>query len=188
MSGTNPTYPAGQCTRFVADNWSRPVGPYWGDASQWLRSASAYGYVLAGAPAVGAIAVWGPGAGGADPAGHVALVTGLAPLTVTEENWQGLGVVDSRVVDAGSLAGIAGYILPELHSEDPMTPDERTDLAGAQVAGLYAAVLHRDADEDPTGRDFWIAQMVTHGFTAAARAFVKEPESRTDIAAEAAGK
>jgi surface antigen len=179
------SYPDGECTRYCADNWTATVGPVWGDAHRWLASAIDAGYRISSTPRVGAIAVWAPGRGGAHAAGHVALVTGLAPLTVIESNWQFSLRVDSRFVGPDSLAGIAGYILPEL-VEDPMSTVDRGDLAAGTVISLYATVLHRDADADPAGRDFWWTQFMNHGWGAATRAFLANPESRADIAAEAA--
>jgi hypothetical protein len=115
MSGENLTYPDGQCTRYVADNWSEPVGPYWGDGREWLGSASAAGWdIVAGTTGgeAGDIAVWGPNVGGAGSAGHVALVVQAAPLTVDESNWTYPLRYDRRVVDAASQAGIIGYVRP----------------------------------------------------------------------------
>ncbi len=183
----HPTYPEGQCTRYVADNWTAPVGPYWGDAARWLDSARLAGYWITASPQVGAIAVWGRNRGGALADGHVALVTAVSPLlTVSESNWSNSLRVDTRVVDAASAAGIAGYILPILEEDVPLTPDDRTDLATALVLSLYSSVLHRSADDDPAGRDFWIGQCVTHGQGPATRAFLANPESRADVASEAA--
>lgn len=106
------TYPAGQCTRWVADNWSNPVGPYWGNGENWLHSASASGYDIAHTPSVGDIAVWGVNMGGTGSAGHVAIVTNVNPLIVSESNWKGDLRVGSRVVPSWSQAGILGYVIP----------------------------------------------------------------------------
>lgn len=107
------TYPDGQCTRYVADNWSDPVGPYWGNAVKWLGSAQADGYHLSPTPVVGRIAVWGANMGGTGPDGHVAIVTSVSPLVVSESNWNDDGKVGSRAVPAWSKSGIMGYIVPK---------------------------------------------------------------------------
>lgn len=78
----------GQCTWYVA---SRRCIPWFGNASQWLGAAAAAGYATGRTPAVGAVAVWYPGQGGAGGSGHVAYVeaVGNGTYTVSEMNWNG---------------------------------------------------------------------------------------------------
>ncbi|MGH7746886.1 MAG: CHAP domain-containing protein [Candidatus Dormibacteria bacterium] len=92
-------FPAGECTYYVAQHrevtWS-------GNADEWLANASAAGATTSTAPSVGAIAVYGPGGHGQYSLayGHVALVTGVTATsyTVSEMNYAGPGVVDSRTI------------------------------------------------------------------------------------------
>jgi hypothetical protein len=112
MSGTNPTYPDGQCTRYAADNWTQPVGPEWGDARLWLNSAQLAGWAITETPEAGDLAVWGANVGEAAAAGHVAIVVQAAPLVVDESNWTYPLRYDRRVVAPASAAGIIGYIRP----------------------------------------------------------------------------
>lgn len=80
------SYPVGECTWGVKSQLSW-VGPYWGDAKQWLASASAEGFRTGSTPQVGAIAVWTGGY-----YGHVAVVTAVESSTsiqVIESNYMG---------------------------------------------------------------------------------------------------
>ncbi|MFM0818642.1 peptidoglycan hydrolase PcsB [Streptococcus suis] len=80
------SYPIGECTWGVKSQLSW-VGPYWGDAKQWLASARAEGFSVGTTPQVGAVAVWVGGA-----YGHVALVTAVESSTniqVSESNYMG---------------------------------------------------------------------------------------------------
>lgn len=80
------SYPVGECTWGVKSQLSW-VGPYWGDAKQWLASASAEGFRTGSTPQVGAIAVWTGGY-----YGHVAVVTAVESSTsiqVVESNYMG---------------------------------------------------------------------------------------------------
>lgn len=181
------TYPAGECTRFVADNWGGNVGPVWGDAAGWLNSARAAGYVVTASPQPGAIVVWAAGQGGASRLGHVAILESTQPFTVRESNWTNSGREDTRVVDAFSMAGIAGYVLPILVEGSPMTDPERADLADALTELAYAALPHRDAEKDPGGRDYWRGRLAQPGgLGAAMRAFVATPEVSHDLELEGA--
>lgn len=80
------SYPVGECTWGVKSQLSW-VGPYWGNANQWVASARAEGFSVGTTPQVGAVAVWVGGA-----YGHVALVTAVESSTniqVSESNYLG---------------------------------------------------------------------------------------------------
>ncbi|WJQ84916.1 CHAP domain-containing protein [Streptococcus parasuis] len=80
------SYPVGECTWGVKSQLSW-VGPYWGNANQWVASARAEGFSVGTTPQVGAVAVWGGGA-----YGHVAVVTAVESSTniqVSESNYFG---------------------------------------------------------------------------------------------------
>lgn len=80
------SYDVGECTWGVKSQVSW-VGPYWGNAKQWVASARAEGFSVGTTPQVGAVAVWVGGA-----YGHVALVTAVESSTniqVSESNYMG---------------------------------------------------------------------------------------------------
>ncbi|HFI0593625.1 TPA: peptidoglycan hydrolase PcsB [Streptococcus suis] len=80
------SYPVGECTWGVKSQLSW-VGPYWGNANQWVASARAEGFSVGTTPQVGAVAVWVGGT-----YGHVALVTAVESSTniqVSESNYMG---------------------------------------------------------------------------------------------------
>ncbi|MDG4521467.1 peptidoglycan hydrolase PcsB [Streptococcus suis] len=80
------SYPVGECTWGVKSQVSW-VGPYWGNANQWVASARAEGFSTGSTPQVGAIAVWTGGY-----YGHVAVVTAVQSSTsiqVVESNYMG---------------------------------------------------------------------------------------------------
>ena len=80
------SYPVGECTWGVKSQLSW-VGPYWGNANQWVASARAEGFSVGTTPQVGAVAVWDGG-----PYGHVAVVTAVESSTniqVSESNYMG---------------------------------------------------------------------------------------------------
>lgn len=80
------SYPVGECTWGVKSQVSW-VGPYWGNANQWVSSARAEGFSVGTTPQVGAVAVWVGGT-----YGHVALVTAVESSTniqVSESNYMG---------------------------------------------------------------------------------------------------
>lgn len=108
MSGAN-AYPWGQCTYYVATIYNIPGD--WGNADTWFPSAQASGFATTGVPTAGAVVVWGSG-GGYSVFGHVAVVQSVqsrTSFTVTEMNFFGVGIVDSRQVT--SLADVEGFIL-----------------------------------------------------------------------------
>jgi surface antigen len=102
--GTNPNrFAPGQCTWYVA---SKVYVPWLGNARDWWPNARTYGYAEGQTPQVGAImvsndSVWG----------HVSLVTAVDSTgwTVTEMNYQGPYVVDSRHVTPAT-ANLIGFI------------------------------------------------------------------------------
>ena len=80
------SYYVGECTWGVKSQLSW-VGPYWGNANQWVASARAEGFSVGTTPQVGAVAVWVGGA-----YGHVAVVTAVESSTniqVSESNYMG---------------------------------------------------------------------------------------------------
>ena len=80
------SYDVGECTWGVKSQVSW-VGPYWGNAKQWVASARAEGFSVGTTPQVGAVAVWVGGT-----YGHVALVTAVESSTniqVSESNYMG---------------------------------------------------------------------------------------------------
>lgn len=106
---TANTYPIGQCTWGVKQvaSW---VGSYWGNANQWLYSASAAGFRTGSTPAVGAVAVWTSGA-----YGHVAVVTAVngSQIQVVESNYAGnMYVGNFRGWFNPAADGVSGYIYP----------------------------------------------------------------------------
>ncbi|HEL2738141.1 TPA: CHAP domain-containing protein [Streptococcus suis] len=108
-SSSANTYPVGQCTWGVkqAAPW---VGNYWGNANQWLYSASAAGFSTGSTPVVGAVAVWTSGA-----YGHVAVVTAVngSQIQVVESNYNGNQYVGNfRGWFDAAASGVSGYIYP----------------------------------------------------------------------------
>ena len=107
-SGAN-AYPWGQCTYYVATIYNIPGD--WGNADTWFPSAQAAGYATTSRPTAGAVVVWGSG-GGYSVFGHVGVVQSVQSgnsFTVTEMNFYGVGIVDTR--GGVSLADVEGFIL-----------------------------------------------------------------------------
>ena len=87
------SYDVGECTWGVKSQVSW-VGPYWGNANQWVASARAEGFSVGTTPQVGAVAVWVGGA-----YGHVAVVTAVESSTniqVSESNYMGRRYIDNH--------------------------------------------------------------------------------------------
>lgn len=100
-------FPWGQCTWYVAS--LRPV-TWAGDAWEWQAAAAAQGKPEGLVPKPGAIVVFGRGNGYSD-IGHVAYVqavVGPTSFIIDEANYDGLGVVDKRLVP--SLADVEAFI------------------------------------------------------------------------------
>lgn len=95
------SYSRGQCTFYVASQ--RNVPSNWGNAREWLANARAAGWVTGNVPRVGAIAWTGAGR-----AGHVAIVRAVtgSQILVQEMNYNGVGVVSSRVANASEFVYI----------------------------------------------------------------------------------
>lgn len=107
-------WPWGQCTWYVALRRAEMGEPvtWGGDAWQWLAHAEAQGKPTSSLPLPGAIVVYRRG-GPYDPLdGHVALVVAITPTsyTVSEANYYGLGVIDTRSI-AWPDPHVAGFIM-----------------------------------------------------------------------------
>lgn len=103
------TYPQGQCTQFVKSRLAW-VGNYWGNATDWGRSAQAQGHTVNHVPSVGSIAWFGAGKPTADPVyGHVAIVTAVnanGTVHIIEGNYAGLAFHERDV----QTSWISGFI------------------------------------------------------------------------------
>ena len=106
-NGFANTFPFGQCTWWAAFN--HPVN-WSGNATDWWDNARSQGVRTSQTPSVGAIAVWAAG-----PLysvfGHVAVVTrvlGGGAFEVSEMNYYGEGIVDTRTVTSGQ--DLKGFI------------------------------------------------------------------------------
>jgi len=94
--GWPDNFPGGQCTWWAAFNrhvtWN-------GNGGDWLLNAAAQGNATSAIPQVHSIVVY-PAGHAYSQYGHVALVTGVSPnsYTVSEMNYRGLGVVDTRTI------------------------------------------------------------------------------------------
>lgn len=113
-------WPWGQCTYWVAGFFNIPTGAGFGDAKTWITGARANGWGIATSPSVGSIAVWQPGEGGAESAGHVAIVTDVTGnvFTVSEMNYlRGVGQSDSR--DVQFVPGTVSFIIPPASAQLP---------------------------------------------------------------------
>ena len=144
--GNALSYFWGQCTRWVAEHLSW-IGPSWGNAWQWIGSAQKHGLTTIAptlAPPIGSVAVWGPNLPGSGGAGHVAIVTGQLPgggFTVSEENWLGAGLTDTRkVTDTNYLEG---FILPPNSSaplSSAITSQGQLVPADLSIGGIAGAI------------------------------------------------
>ena len=103
-------WPAGQCTRFAAQQWKSAVGRHvsWtGNANRWNENAEAHGWRVTSAPAPRAVVVWEAGTTGGTNyggAGHVAWVKKVSYksdgwyLTAAEQNFPSGAGPSVRVV------------------------------------------------------------------------------------------
>lgn len=109
------TYALDQCTWYVSKTLSWVPGGL-GNAGDWITNAPKQGLQTSSTPQIGSVIVWRPNQGGATGAGHVAVVTGFQPGNglpiVSEMNWKGLGIQDTRNLTAAQTQQAAGYILP----------------------------------------------------------------------------
>jgi len=107
-------WPWGQCTWYVALRRAQMDEPvtWGGNAWEWLANAEAQGKPTTSMPLPGEIVVYRRG-GPYDPLdGHVALVVAITPTsyTVSEANYYGLGVIDTRSI-AWPDPHVAGFIV-----------------------------------------------------------------------------
>lgn len=104
-------YTFGYCTWYVYERRAelgRPIGSFWGNASNWAYAASSAGYTVNRTPEVGAIIQNGGGLG------HVAIVESIADngdITLSEMNYGGgwNQIYRGRVISAGQ-ASLYNYI------------------------------------------------------------------------------
>ena len=103
------SYPQGQCTQFIKSRLAW-VGNYWGNATDWGRSAQAQGHTVNHVPSVGSIAWFDAGKPTADPVyGHVAIVTAVnanGTVHIIEGNYAGLAFHERDV----QTSWISGFI------------------------------------------------------------------------------
>jgi surface antigen len=106
-SGNGFSY--GQCTYYAEQEAGQYAGvwPYFhGNALQWTANAAANGWTVGSGPRIGSVIVFQPGVDGAGDLGHVAFVTNYYPSTnqvvISEMNFEGLGVVDTRTITNGT--------------------------------------------------------------------------------------
>lgn len=105
-SGAN-YYTWGQCTYYVYDKVGGSIGNTWGNANNWANAAAQSGYTVNNTPKAGAVMQTTQGG-----YGHVAYVESVnsdGSVTVSEMNYQGVGVVSTRTISA-SQASSYNYI------------------------------------------------------------------------------
>jgi len=108
LSGTNGTnansYSYGYCTWYVAS--MKNVPGLWGNAGEWLGSASQSGYSTGSTPQEGSIIVTGESG-----YGHVGIVERVEgnKIIISEMNYSGWGIVNEREIDTNNPV-IGGYI------------------------------------------------------------------------------
>ncbi|WP_336950016.1 CHAP domain-containing protein [Staphylococcus hominis] len=105
-SGAN-YYTWGQCTYYVYDKVGGTIGNTWGNANNWANAAAQSGYTVNNTPKAGAVMQTTQGG-----YGHVAYVESVnsdGSVTVSEMNYQGVGVVSTRTISA-SQASSYNYI------------------------------------------------------------------------------
>ena len=102
------SFPYGQCTYwaylkrpFVVDQTILETGASNWNGGYWALNAQVAGFKVGDRPAVGALAVWGPGEEGAGKDGHIAYVEkvlGGGDYQISEMNWQDIPKVHYRIV------------------------------------------------------------------------------------------
>jgi surface antigen/LysM repeat protein len=99
LPGAEHQFPWGQCTYYVAEVRHVTWG---GNARSWLTNAAAAGAKVGRTPIPGAIMV-----SSESRYGHVAVVDTVSgdSFTVTEMNYKGLGIIDTRTISLGD-----GYV------------------------------------------------------------------------------
>lgn len=110
-------YPWGQCTWWAEQQAAQYTGLFLanlGNAKDWAANAQARGWPVGSWPQIGSIAVFQPSIPGTSSYGHVAWVTEVYPsqnaIVVTEMNYAGFGVVDSRRISPAFYRGGLQYI------------------------------------------------------------------------------
>lgn len=111
FANASNSYAWGWCTWHVFEKRAQigsKIGGTWGNANDWLASASSLGYTINNTPSVGAIAHSYPGTNGAGSYGHVAFVesiNGDGSITISEMGWNGtVGVVSYRTIPASQVS------------------------------------------------------------------------------------
>jgi peptidoglycan hydrolase CwlO-like protein/surface antigen len=106
--GSRNTYVPGQCTWYVKSVFGSRVGDYWGNGGSWGYAAMADGYTVSSTPAIGTVAVFPPGVGGAGGYGHVAVVIGVSGgnVVIREMNYGGPYLLNTRTLSASGLSFI----------------------------------------------------------------------------------
>jgi len=121
-----------------------------GSAYEWLGKAAADGLHTVTSPAVDTIVVYGRGNGYDNADGHVAKVTAVGPggasFTVTEMNYKGSGIIDTRI---STMQDVLGFFYPpgvsypaNLNPFDPnnnignLVPNAASAIVGPIVAAL----------------------------------------------------
>lgn len=109
-SGTGHSFPRGECTWYVAQEWGGI--PWGGNAKDWFANARAFGAKEGHAPEKGSIVVFHSVRGESySRYGHVAIVisVGENSFAVSEMNYEGYNRVDTRTVSDADPA-ITGFI------------------------------------------------------------------------------
>ncbi|MGI8634873.1 MAG: CHAP domain-containing protein [Segetibacter sp.] len=111
LAGGNQ-YDYGYCTWYVYNRRAalgKPIGGLWGNASSWTALARGSGFNVNSTPSIGSVLQTPNAAGGY---GHVAVVESVhsnGSLTISEMNFSGWGVRDTRRIPA-SQASSYNYI------------------------------------------------------------------------------
>ena len=183
-------YTWGNCTYYVAKiaNWI-PAGL--GNAGDWLANARRQGLQTSSTPSVGSVVVYAPGSDYSQ-FGHVAYVTGVHPggsFDVTEMNFRGLNVVDTRT---SNLADVLGFILPPsgAGATAPAAPAPASTSPSSSPAscsitdfGCWMGILQTDLM-----RGFWIAIALGLALVGVVLLVVEDVESKLGDVAPAAAK
>jgi hypothetical protein len=143
-----PGFPPGQCTEWaylkrpdivdtavaksgIAGDWN---------AWRWATIARGAGLSVGTQPAVGAIAVFPQGVGGAGATGHVGYVEKVLPngsYTLSEQNFNGSPLLHYRIVTP--LAGVSFVYLQPGAPLPPANPKPSGQLLSFRTAGTYRA-------------------------------------------------
>jgi surface antigen len=120
------TFYAGNCTRFVASQYTIPWG---GDAEDWIYNAPEYGYEIKDVPDEGDIFVTDESG-----YGHVGIVKEVdyesGTITVEEMNYKGYGVISEREISLDSTR-LQGFIDPD-KEEVVVTENDAVETSDGQ--------------------------------------------------------